>query len=774
MIDRTRGPGSFLILVLLAMASAAGPSAAQDSEGVRDVVERLVRSRGFDGTSPEADELRLPGLAAERGVTPAALRRDVSRWVDGATGPSDRGLAALYQERYAAARRELSEASDAGATPVRDRLYLARAQLALGDTPGTLATVASALEIDPGNLRATIDYGSASLRAGLFAQADTLLQRASRQADGEGATDEAVAAHMELAAVLAAQARFGEAERQLERAITSARAGWNPEDRSVALLHLVRGQIRHAQGNLDEAMEAYAAVDEALAGMDGDAVPQTRVELQVSRASAVLGLGLVDSAGRLLAEATGGDSLARSGAAGVARTLALGHLASAYYTTGHADRAETALLAAREEMYARGDSLHPAADEAVARLAAFYAAEGRLDEAEGIYRAQLERRRSSLCGVSSPTRGTAGAAPSGRPPLARAAPAGDPEPAPAAATARCDVQHPGLAQARNGLGVVLESSGEREEADLLYHQALAGLQQSVGDDHPNAVLVKESLARNGEKVILGGTGWEISPSIGQLNDFPTEWNPDPVEDQLRRDALQALRGGYTWPSRFFLQGEAVNGLLVVRNAAGARRNLNVFTLGVAGGYNVRLLRMLEVFPVLGAGYSLLNPDGAEGEWSFQLNAGVGARVFFTPKIAVRGDLRIHRIRDPLQVFRASPEAVAPVEDLYLGELAAGISWFLGRPYDSDGDGVRNERDHCPGTPSGHSVDARGCSADSDRDQVRDFQDQCPGTPLGAVVNVAGCGIDPDHDGVPSGIDRCEGSQPGAVVGADGCPMREQD
>ncbi len=49
--------------------------------------------------------------------------------------------------------------------------------------------------------------------------------------------------------------------------------------------------------------------------------------------------------------------------------------------------------------------------------------------------------------------------------------------------------------------------------------------------------------------------------------------------------------------------------------------------------------------------------------------------------------------------------------------------------DSDGDGVDDSLDLCPGTPMGSTVDADGCIFnDSDNDGVEDTLDLCPGTP----------------------------------------------
>ena len=58
--------------------------------------------------------------------------------------------------------------------------------------------------------------------------------------------------------------------------------------------------------------------------------------------------------------------------------------------------------------------------------------------------------------------------------------------------------------------------------------------------------------------------------------------------------------------------------------------------------------------------------------------------------------------------------------------------------DSDGDGVPDSQDRCPGTPAGVAVDAYGCPLDSDGDGVPDYLDKCPGTPAGTAVDASGC------------------------------------
>ncbi|MGH8274916.1 MAG: OmpA family protein [Gammaproteobacteria bacterium] len=60
--------------------------------------------------------------------------------------------------------------------------------------------------------------------------------------------------------------------------------------------------------------------------------------------------------------------------------------------------------------------------------------------------------------------------------------------------------------------------------------------------------------------------------------------------------------------------------------------------------------------------------------------------------------------------------------------------------DTDGDGVPNNLDQCPGTPAGVKVDSHGCPLDSDHDGVPNYLDQCPNTPPGVQVDVHGCPI----------------------------------
>jgi outer membrane protein OmpA-like peptidoglycan-associated protein len=192
--------------------------------------------------------------------------------------------------------------------------------------------------------------------------------------------------------------------------------------------------------------------------------------------------------------------------------------------------------------------------------------------------------------------------------------------------------------------------------------------------------------------------------------------------------------------------------------------------------------------LVGAGPMINRYGRSGGENDLGLGGLAGVRLRLASLVALRldatADYAIHRSAGGSRYWN-------------LG-LQAGLSVLLGMPAgvsgtaDTDGDGVMNARDRCPGTPPATAVDANGCTrrADSDNDGVIDINDICPGTPAGTKVDVNGCtGTEPkdstaapasspassaaaasdtDGDGVPNVSDRCPSSRPGEAVDAVGC------
>lgn len=95
-------------------------------------------------------------------------------------------------------------------------------------------------------------------------------------------------------------------------------------------------------------------------------------------------------------------------------------------------------------------------------------------------------------------------------------------------------------------------------------------------------------------------------------------------------------------------------------------------------------------------------------------------------------LNVHFGGDPGAPVKAAPAAAPVVQQAVAAPVAAPV------PMDSDGDGVVDAADRCPGTPVGVRVDAAGCPVDTDGDGVPDYLDACLDTPKGARVDEKGC------------------------------------
>lgn len=267
--------------------------------------------------------------------------------------------------------------------------------------------------------------------------------------------------------------------------------------------------------------------------------------------------------------------------------------------------------------------------------------------------------------------------------------------------------------------------------------------------------------------------WELNAFFGGLADA-TEFSPDLDRDQLRRDALFGGRVGYTFASNFFVQLDGSNALIRITypdpGASGFQnRNTNAFFTGGTVGYNLQPRRNLQLFAAAGAGLAIWGAELSQRQTQPKFNYGIGARLFVSPQLAIRSDLRIHHVPSAVDDLRSETlGSEVTGGTLYAGEASVGVSFFTHNSGDEDGDGVNDEDDQCPGTRPGGLVDATGCEIDTDLDGVPDPLDECPGTPRGARVGQDGCGSDGDGDGVLDGLDECPGTRPGADVAENGC------
>jgi len=161
----------------------------------------------------------------------------------------------------------------------------------------------------------------------------------------------------------------------------------------------------------------------------------------------------------------------------------------------------------------------------------------------------------------------------------------------------------------------------------------------------------------------------------------------------------------------------------------------------------------------------------------EITALVGAGIEYYPmeNLGINIGGRFHYLTGLLTSFTDDKDVVGTEEgelDLPRGipEAFAGITYYFGKPKDSDKDGVADKDDQCPDTPLGCLVDANGCPLDTDNDGICDGLDKCPGTPQGCRVDATGCPMDADADGICDGLDKCADTPKGVRVDAAGCPM----
>jgi outer membrane protein OmpA-like peptidoglycan-associated protein len=224
-----------------------------------------------------------------------------------------------------------------------------------------------------------------------------------------------------------------------------------------------------------------------------------------------------------------------------------------------------------------------------------------------------------------------------------------------------------------------------------------------------------------------------------------------------------VRLGFWLPFKLSIEGE---GSLVKPKTKTADVGVDVTTIGLSTLYNVIVGTNNSVYIKAGIGSTTYGgscpavaiPGSGPCGSAATIIGGLGFRVGIVPTLMLRAEGVLNRNVSGSLKFSN-----------FGGNL--GLSVMLGsrRTTDSDGDGVLDGADKCPGTPHGAVVDKKGCPVDTDGDGVYDGLDQCSNTPHGAKVDPVGCPVDTDGDGVADGLDKCPDTPVGAKVNAAGCP-----
>ncbi len=228
------------------------------------------------------------------------------------------------------------------------------------------------------------------------------------------------------------------------------------------------------------------------------------------------------------------------------------------------------------------------------------------------------------------------------------------------------------------------------------------------------------------------------------------------------DNLRNNKEGY---GATLLLGIPINEHLAVEyNLFGLRmdNDTNSFDKQLGGGIDFAVYpfsrnRAFTPFLLLGSGAQYEDRNGPERGYTF-INGGGGFLANLTADglVALRIDAKRYRVHDR--------ELIPGRKQLWDTRINAGLQVAFGadpvvapppvfsapppRPLDSDGDGVLDSIDECPGTLPGVRVNSVGCPlplpppapVDSDQDGVLDINDACPGTPIGLKVDSRGCAV----------------------------------
>lgn len=378
----------------------------------------------------------LAEKAEEVGLPAAALAESIRAWNKAATGSYQKGLAALYEERYAEATRYITASlKSAGGSELKRYVPLARAEYEQAHYSAAENALRKVLAVHSDDPLIMNSLAIVLLAEARYQESEALLQRAlplAKLQDPEeipsylnnlgqvyfleGRYDEAMKLYLEalaldkeankpvslgfsirlnnIAELHAVQGKYGEAESELKQALKIEIDIMGPQKRNESLFLNNLGQVYYSEGKTEDAaqysLDALTIDEKAL----GRQHPSVAVDLN-NLALAYTQLKRNQEAENLFQRALAIDE-SILGPKHPTVAVILNNLAALYHLEGKQDEAETrferALAIGKESL---GPD-HPDVARTLNNLAVTYTSEGKYAEAAALLQSAIQTKEKVL------------------------------------------------------------------------------------------------------------------------------------------------------------------------------------------------------------------------------------------------------------------------------------------------------------------------------------------------------------------------------------------
>jgi len=184
-------------------------------------------------------------------------------------------------------------------------------------------------------------------------------------------------------------------------------------------------------------------------------------------------------------------------------------------------------------------------------------------------------------------------------------------------------------------------------------------------------------------------------------------------EDLEHAPVYKLAGGYSLTKNLALEGYVMYLKTEMQEIAG-NPDMKIYGFGIEELWHFMPDKRLVPFLAFGVGNTLYDPSGLGDRNRLTFNYGGGLKFFLKENIALRGDVRYvipfngehSRVDNNLLYTIGISFAFGGEPEVMTKRTATVAPVQINR--DSDGDGVFDDQDKCPGTPEGVTVDTFGC------------------------------------------------------------------